>query len=161
MFLTRLICECQVTAAVEGTTTLLLNDWTVTVAHLVEGSLVTLLASDVTRWHPVGAVPWLEALDAVHHVDVLQREGARLVQEEVNDDTSDGVGGEEDKAVSVGDAVVGQRGEETNEDCTEDISKKSSQLWLQGGETHSFQANYQRWQETPAWHGCEEGTSLQ
>lgn len=116
MLLTRLIGHGQVVTAVERSF-LLLDKWASTMAQLVESSLVALLTGDVARRHPVCAGPRLESLNTVHHVHIFERQSTRLVQEEVYDDTGNGVRGEEDESIGVGDAVVGKRGEETDEDC--------------------------------------------
>lgn len=120
VLLTRLSSDSKIPTAIERLDLLLPADErtasSAAVAHLAESSLVALLAGDVTRRNPVGAVPGLKAFDAVHHVDVFEGEGAGFVEEEVDDQAGDGVCGEEDEAVGVGDAICGEGGEETDED---------------------------------------------
>lgn len=55
-------------------------------AHLSEMSIVARLSVDVAWWAPLATVPWLDVGLAVHLVDILKREGARLVEEEPDDD---------------------------------------------------------------------------
>lgn len=55
-------------------------------AHFSEMSIVSRLSVDVAWWAPLAAVPWLDVGLAVHLVDILKRERARLVEEEPDDD---------------------------------------------------------------------------
>lgn len=85
-------------------------------ALVAEGGLVTLLTGDVARRNPLARGPGLEAIVTVHEVDILQRQAARLVEEEPHENTGSEIAGGEDESKVVGDALVGKGAEETNED---------------------------------------------
>ena len=86
-------------------------------AHVAEDSLVALLAGNVARRHPLAGGPGLEVVLAVHEVDVLERQAAGLVEEEPDEDAGGQIAGGKDVSKVVGDALVGEGAEETNEDC--------------------------------------------
>ena len=52
--------------------------------HLPEMSIISLLSVDVAWRAPLAAAPWFDIGFTVHQVDILKREGTRLVEEEPN-----------------------------------------------------------------------------
>lgn len=79
--------------------------------------LVALLARDVPGRGPLGRRPRLDARVGVHEVDVLEAEGAGLVEEEPDEQGGGDVAADKDEAVGEADAVGGEGGEEADEDC--------------------------------------------
>lgn len=77
---------------------------------------VPLLARDVPGRCPLGRGPGLDVGLAVHAVDVLEAEGAGLVEEEPDDDGPQKVAADKDPAVVVRDGVCRDGAEEGDED---------------------------------------------
>ena len=78
--------------------------------------IIPRLAIEIPRRRPVLALPRLHLGNLVHGVHVLERQRLGLVHEEVHDGRSGEVAAEEDEAEGVADAVVGEGGEESDEE---------------------------------------------
>ena len=68
------------------------------------------------NWDPLLALPRLESRLTIHLVDLLEREGRRLIQEEKDDDGAEHITTGKDVAVTVINVVGDERGEEGEEE---------------------------------------------
>lgn len=79
--------------------------------------LVPLFASLVTWGCPLRAIPCLQVWVTVHLINVFKAQCAGLIKEEPRDESSNEVHASKYVAEGVRDAVVGEGGEETDQDC--------------------------------------------
>jgi hypothetical protein len=117
---------------------------------------VASVAVGVALGQPLLALPRLEIRLAVHDVDLLQRKGLGLVQEEVDHDTSGQVGAAENEPEAVADSIGGIRGEEADHEVAWDtLAGVCGEMVY--GEVASYRASCLLLRERLALLWCGEG----